>query len=162
MRDIKFRFWDSRTDDWCDSENWLPSHATVRFGVNETFSFAKKDGIIAQQYTGLKDKNGVEIYEGDRIIFDNSDIGGQRYEGIVEWNSDQSLDNLCWGLWIPNKGWLHCDFLGELEVIGNIFKVKLGKPFLTPKGPKKRSVYVKNDKGNVVKVNFGDPEGVDK
>ena len=36
-------------------------------------------------------------------------------------------------------------------------KVKLGKPFLTPDGPKKSSVYVKNDKGNVVKVNFGDP-----
>lgn len=36
-------------------------------------------------------------------------------------------------------------------------RVKLGKPFLTPGGPKKRSVYVKNDKGNVVKVNFGDP-----
>lgn len=36
-------------------------------------------------------------------------------------------------------------------------KVKLNKPFLTPDGPKKRSVYVKNDKGNVVKVNFGDP-----
>ena len=37
-------------------------------------------------------------------------------------------------------------------------KVKLGKPFLTPDGPKKRSVYVKNDKGNVVKVNFGSKE----
>ena len=36
-------------------------------------------------------------------------------------------------------------------------KVQLGKPFRTPKGPKKFSVYVKNDKGNVVKVNFGDP-----
>ena len=36
-------------------------------------------------------------------------------------------------------------------------KVKLGKPFRTPKGPKKFSVYVKNPKGNVVKVNFGDP-----
>ena len=35
-------------------------------------------------------------------------------------------------------------------------KVSLGKPFLTPDGPKKRSVYVKNAKGNVVKVNFGD------
>ena len=35
--------------------------------------------------------------------------------------------------------------------------VSLGKPFLTPGGPKKRSVYVKNKKGNVVKVNFGDP-----
>ena len=34
-------------------------------------------------------------------------------------------------------------------------KVTLNKPFLTPKGPKKRSVYVKNQKGNVVKVNFG-------
>ena len=36
-------------------------------------------------------------------------------------------------------------------------KVKLNKPFRTPSGPKKFSVYVKNDKGNVVKVNFGDP-----
>lgn len=36
-------------------------------------------------------------------------------------------------------------------------KVKLNKPFRTPKGPKKFAVFVKNDKGNVVKVNFGDP-----
>jgi hypothetical protein len=35
--------------------------------------------------------------------------------------------------------------------------VKLNKPFRTPGGPKKFSVYVKNEKGNVVKVNFGDP-----
>jgi hypothetical protein len=35
--------------------------------------------------------------------------------------------------------------------------VTLNKPFRTPKGPKKFSVYVKNDKGNIVKVNFGDP-----
>lgn len=34
---------------------------------------------------------------------------------------------------------------------------KLNKPFRTSGGPKKFSVYVKNDKGNVVKVNFGDP-----
>ena len=34
---------------------------------------------------------------------------------------------------------------------------KLNKPFRTPGGPKKFSVYVKNDKGNIVKVNFGDP-----
>ena len=33
----------------------------------------------------------------------------------------------------------------------------LNKPFRTPKGPKKFSVYVKNEKGNIVKVNFGDP-----
>ena len=36
-------------------------------------------------------------------------------------------------------------------------KVTLNKPFRTPDGPKKFSVYVKNEKGTVVKVNFGDP-----
>lgn len=36
-------------------------------------------------------------------------------------------------------------------------KRKLNKPFRTPGGPKKFSVYVKNERGNVVKVNFGDP-----
>ena len=46
------------------------------------------------------------------------------------------------------------DVLEEAEYHGR--KVTLGKPFLTPDGPKKRSVYVRNKKGNVVKVNFGD------
>ena len=36
-------------------------------------------------------------------------------------------------------------------------KKTLNKPFRTSDGPKKFSVYVKNEKGNVVKVNFGDP-----
>ena len=36
-------------------------------------------------------------------------------------------------------------------------KVKLNDPFRTPDGPKKFGVYVKNEKGNVVKVTFGDP-----
>jgi hypothetical protein len=34
-------------------------------------------------------------------------------------------------------------------------KVSLGKPFRTPGGPKKFSVYVRKPNGNVVKVNFG-------
>ena len=37
-------------------------------------------------------------------------------------------------------------------------KVELNQPFRTPDGPKKFSVYVKNEKDNVVKVNFGDPD----
>lgn len=36
--------------------------------------------------------------------------------------------------------------------------VELNKPFRTPNEPKKFAVYVKNDKGNVVKVRFGDPD----
>ena len=49
----------------------------------------------------------------------------------------------------------HTQPLQEAEYQGR--KVKLGKPFRTSGGPKKFSVYVKNKKGNVVKVNFGDP-----
>ena len=52
-------------------------------------------------------------------------------------------------------GWLPCDQLNEAEYKGR--KVSLNKPFRTPDGPKKFSVYTKNAKGNVVKVNFGDP-----
>jgi hypothetical protein len=43
------------------------------------------------------------------------------------------------------------------EVAEQVDGKTLNKPFLTPNGPKKRAVYVKNDSGNVVKVNFGDP-----
>ncbi|MAE56308.1 MAG: hypothetical protein CMK23_09955 [Porticoccaceae bacterium] len=43
------------------------------------------------------------------------------------------------------------------EEDGKKKNVTLNKPFLTPGGPKKRSVYVKNEKGNTIKVNFGDP-----
>ena len=49
----------------------------------------------------------------------------------------------------------------EIDFTAQILQAKekktLNKPFRTPKGPKKFSVYVKNEKGNVVKVNFGDP-----
>lgn len=51
---------------------------------------------------------------------------------------------------------MHSEVLMEAEYQGR--KVKLGKPFRTPGGPKKFSVYVKNKKGNVIKVNFGDPK----
>ena len=47
------------------------------------------------------------------------------------------------------------DLLREAEYRGR--KVKLSSPFRTPGGPKKFAVYVKNKKGNVVKVTFGDP-----
>ena len=47
------------------------------------------------------------------------------------------------------------DYTESAEYQGR--KVKLGKPFRTPNGPKKSAVYVKNDKGKVVIVRFGDP-----
>jgi hypothetical protein len=47
------------------------------------------------------------------------------------------------------------DEVNEAEYHGR--KIKLNKPFRTPGGPRKFSVYTKNDSGKVVKVNFGQP-----
>lgn len=59
---------------------------------------------------------------------------------------------------------LFCPDCGSEELISNESWAEeknkgktLNKPFRTPNGPKKFSVYVKNEKGNIVKVNFGDP-----
>tara|TARA_B100001175_G_C19419042_1_gene595122 strand:+ start:87 stop:410 length:324 start_codon:yes stop_codon:yes gene_type:complete len=51
-----------------------------------------------------------------------------------------------------------CSCYGEIEESAEYQgrKVKLNKP--TAGDVKKFKVYVKNDKGNVVKVNFGDPD----
>ena len=51
---------------------------------------------------------------------------------------------------------IELDFSNQISLAVNEKKT-LNKPFRTPSGPKKFSVYVKNEKSNVVKVNFGDP-----
>jgi hypothetical protein len=78
-------------------------------------------------------------------------------EELMEQLDTASLENnypVCEGCLLEHLQSLEEGVLEEAEYHGR--KVTLNKPFLTPDGPKKRSVYVKNKKGNVVKVNFGD------
>ena len=69
--------------------------------------------------------------------------------------------------WVQSKITLGVDYLDTIAdyMTGEMTKTasknegkKLNKPFRTPGGPKKFSVYVKNDSGNIIKVNFGSPE----
>lgn len=85
--------------------------------------------------------------ENDIEYMDMSDI--DMYIGYLERDMDDDLGSE------EETDYVADDLLNEAKYQGRT--VKLNKPFLTPDGPKKRSVYVKNDKGNVVKVNFGDP-----
>ena len=69
--------------------------------------------------------------------------------GMVSWDDewDEFVEETSDTVW----------FEGQAQAETKGTKKTLNKPFRTPSGPKKFSVYVKNEKGNVVKVNFGDP-----
>ena len=73
MREIKFRAWHNEANEYCEGET------SNMFGWIE-------DGqnVTLEQYTGLKDKNGVEIYEGDVLKC------GDGYLWVVKWNNDYS------------------------------------------------------------------------
>ena len=65
MREIKFRAWlgDRSWMELWNSEFFSDMSPVTSYGSE----FPDDDDIILMQYTGLKDKNGVEIYEGDII-----------------------------------------------------------------------------------------------
>lgn len=84
MRELKFRVWDNLKKEWVSNTNiWRMK--TDPNGIGEiapnTFYWKQHpQGLSIQQYTGLKDKNGKEIYEGDILIFRplyKESLGGQ-------------------------------------------------------------------------------------
>tara|TARA_R110000850_G_scaffold12560_2_gene42118 strand:- start:509 stop:1021 length:513 start_codon:yes stop_codon:yes gene_type:complete len=88
-----------------------------------------------------------EIEVSKAIDFTKSDSAGACWEGYERVpNTKKGDSGSCRKIGSSSKA---SEYQGR--------KVTLNKPFRTPDGPKKRSVYVKNEKGNVVKVNFGDP-----
>jgi uncharacterized phage protein (TIGR01671 family) len=110
MREIKFRAWDRRV-----GKMW---HPIVRpdgvlmtensMGGYITFHDQKPSDPL-MQYTGLKDKNGVEIYEGDILYWDGSTIGAVSFE-YAEFIAGEGANarNLCAAPY------------DQIEVIGNI------------------------------------------
>jgi uncharacterized phage protein (TIGR01671 family) len=121
MRDIKFRAWDMR-----DKENpvMLP-WGHIKYGSMSLFW--KEENLrdyILMQYTGLKDKNGTEIYEGDVIRMYSYLIKPTKTPYIIEFKLDGSVGYVCRkvggvesDVWALNSG-------QDLEVIGNIHENK--------------------------------------
>ena len=87
MREIKFRAWHRELEEWTNYSISNIDGNTIDF-YNKEAGFWESDREGEQftlcQYTGLKDKNGKEIYEGDVI----KAISFARWIGVVEYSDE--------------------------------------------------------------------------
>lgn len=117
MREIKIRAWYKPYKQMCQVESLRFDENGVYTAVLIEESFhdrriVEADEIVIEQYTGLKDKNGVDIYEGDILIDDT----GEPIEYWMVKFSDGGFVGECAGV---------AESLFELtnlEVVGNIHK----------------------------------------
>lgn len=109
-REIKFRAWDAENEVMHNTVN-LNEGVAFLTGYQWLNKESRHGKLTLMQYTGLKDKNGQEIYEGD-IVQHSFDTGAKDAPRKVEFL------NCCYQYAAYYYSFEHG--ASEVEVIGNI------------------------------------------
>ena len=118
MREIRFRAWSEDIREMIQVSRLDIKEETIHYenGIKSLNREQELDfwwkPYVLMQYTGLKDKNGVEIYEGDIVRYFRSELAV-----IVYRNGGVDIRSLSWGDREPIQR-----RLGEIEVVGNIYQ----------------------------------------